>query len=654
MYFGFALMLAQATAVTAQSPVTRIDVVPAEAEVRIGQTLRLSATALDTTGRPIPNAPIQWFGHGEGSVDSTGLVKAGYSGYVHVFAMAADSTRHVMGQAVVRVLPLPASRIEVHPAPSTLLAGARLTLSGTPYSAQGDRRTDPVSFSSSAPRVANVTADGRLAALAPGEATITARSGAAVSKLKLRVAPNTVARLTLEPTLKTVKTGDVVRFRSRAQDAKGKALPDPLVRWSVSAMSSSGVAQVDEAGAFVAETPGKYTVTGAIGDRSADAVIQVDPRRVGRGMIVQGRVPLAFRAAEVWVHPSGKCAYLTTIADRVYAIDVADPAAPKIVDSMMTNARLVNDVMTTEDGRYGVFSREGASDRKNGIVVFDASDPCHPKPVSEYSETVTGGVHSSYVSQGHVYLTDDATGSLRVIDIRDPLKPREVARWQTEQTEAGRYVHDVAVTDGLAYLSYWNDGLVILDVGNGIKGGTPQAPKLVSQYKYDLNETYARVDQLYGLGARGTHTAWRHGNYVFVGDEVYASKPAQGLVDGNDLTFGRLHVIDVSNIQRPKEVAWYEPTDGGVHNVWVAGDTLYLGNYQGGARALDISGELKGDLLRQGREISWILTADSLGVRPRSTFAWGAVVKDGNIFVPDINSGLWILKLEPKKEPATP
>ena len=89
----------------------------------------------------------------------------------------------------------------------------------------------------------------------------------------------------------------------------------------------------------------------------------------------------------------------------------------------------------------------------------------------------------------------------------------------------------------------------------------------MSQYKYDLNETYARVDQLYGLGPRGTHTAWRHGNYVFVGDEVYASKPPKGLADGNDLTFGRLHVIDVSNLEKPKEVAWYEPTDGGVQVV---------------------------------------------------------------------------------------
>jgi hypothetical protein len=150
---------------------------------------------------------------------------------------------------------------------------------------------------------------------------------------------------------------------------------------------------------------------------------------------------------------------------------------------------------------------------------------------------------------------------------------------------------------------------------------------------------------------RGTHTAWRAGKYVFVGDEVYAARPYKGLSGGNNLTFGRLHVVDVSDIQRPKEVAWYEPTDGGVHNVWVVGDTLYLGNYQGGARVLDISGELKGDLLRQGREMSWILTADSTGSQPHTPFAWGAVVRDGNIFVPDINSGLWVLKLEPKPQP---
>jgi hypothetical protein len=154
---------------------------------------------------------------------------------------------------------------------------------------------------------------------------------------------------------------------------------------------------------------------------------------------------------------------------------------------------------------------------------------------------------------------------------------------------------------------------------------------------------------MYGLGPRGTHTAWRHGKYVFIGDEVYAARTATGLDEGNNLTFGRLQVLDVSNIEAPRLVAWYEPTDGGVHNIWVEGDTLYMGAYQGGARALDISGELRGDLLAQGRELAWLFTADNKGNLPRATFSWGAVVKNGIVFVPDINTGLWIMKMEPKR-----
>lgn len=650
-------LVQQPTQAAPASPIARVEVTPARAEIQIGQTVRLTGRALDASGQPVPGARIAWFaGGGEGSVDSTGLVVGGYTGTVHVRAVASlpGTPGNSFGESVIRVLPAPPARIEVRPAVSRLATGTRLTLSGIAYSAQNDRRDDAVRFVSSAPRVVTVSADGRLTALAPGRATITARAGAATAPVALEVVANPVARLALEPAGRSVRTGDVLRFAARPTDAAGKPVRGLAVRWSLDAVSPSGVAQVDDDGAFVAETPGRYTVTASIGGRTADAVVDVVPRRVGRGIEVEGRVPITFPSAEVWVHPSGKCAYLSTIADRVYAIDITAPRAPKIVDSMMTNSRIVNDVMTTEDGKYGVFSREGASDRKNGIVVFDASDPCHPKPVGAYTETVSGGVHSSFVYQGHVYLTDDATGSMRVIDIRDPAHPREVGRWQTEQTEAGRYLHDIDVKDGLAYLAYWNDGLVILDVGKGIKGGSPEKPVLVSQFKYNLSELYSRVEQLWGLSARGTHTAWRHRNYVFVGDEVYANGPSKGLTHGNSLTFGRLHVIDVADIEHPREVAWYEPTDGGVHNVWVAGDTLYLGNYQGGARALDVSGELKGDLLRQGREMTWILTADSAGIQPHTPFAWGAVVKDGNIYVPDINSGLWIMRLEAKETPATP
>lgn len=659
MVLHFLLMLAQqgqqpAAPAIPTSGIARIEITPATTEVQVGQALQLHGRALDSAGQQVPNAVIRWNADGEGTVDSAGVVRGAYMGGLEIIAMALvpGRTGRVVERLKMHVVPQPASRIEIAPLPSRLLVGTRLSLVGTAFSAQNDQRNDVIAFTSSNPRVATITNDGRLTALAPGQATISARSGAATQALPIQVVANTIARFSLEPASPSVRTGDVVRFTVNARTSAGHAVTGFPVRWAVA--GTGGVAQIDPEGGFVAETPGLYTITATLGSLSTDAVVKVEPRRVTRGVEVVGRVPIKERAAEVWAHPAGTCVYLSTISDRVYAIDVTTPGAPKIVDSMMANSRIANDVMTTEDGKFGVFSREGASDRKNGIVVFDASDPCHPKPIAAYTETVAGGVHSSYVYQNHVYLTDDATGSLRVIDISDPYTPKEVARWQTEQTDIGRYLHDVMVVDGLAYLAYWNDGLIILDVGNGMKGGSPEHPVLVSQFKYDLDATYARVNQIWGLSARGTHTAWRHGHYVFIGDEVYAARGYKGMQDGNDLTFGRLHVIDVADINHPKEVAWYEPTDGGVHNVWVEGDTLYMGTYQGGARMLDISGELKGNLLTQGREISWISTADSMGSKPRATFTWGAVVKNGNIYVPDINSGLWVLRLEKKEERLTP
>jgi len=648
------VVLQQPTSTTApQAQIAKVDVQPSGGEVPIGGKMKFTARALDASGQVVRGAEIGWFVGGDvGDVDSTGEFTGGYQGYARVTAVGfvpGVQGSQVFGTALVHVLPEPPARIVLDPRPARLVAGSRLTVAAAAFSRHGDRRSDPVTFTSSNPRVATATSDGRLRAVAAGRATITATAGPATETLALQVLPNNIARVTIEPAISNVRTGDVVKFTATARNAAARPVGDVAVDWAVSA--GSGASEIDPSGTFVAELAGDYTVTASIGGKEADAVVHVAPREVGRAIEVRGRVPIKMSAAEVWLHPSGTCAYLSTIADRVYAIDITDVTHPKIVDSMMTNARIVNDVMTTEDGKYGVFSREGASDRKNGIVVFDASNPCHPKPVSEYTQTVSGGVHSSYVYKGYAYITDDATGSMRVIDIQDPQHPKEVARWQTEQTEAGRYLHDIMVVDGLAYLAYWNDGLVILDVGNGMKGGSPTNPQFVSQYKYDLTATYARVWQLFGQGfVRGTHTAWRQGRYVFVGDEVYAAHPYKGLQDGNNLTFGRLHVIDVSDITQPREVAWYEPTDGGVHNVWVVGDTLYLGNYQGGARAVDISGELKGDLLREGREMSWILTVDSLGHR-RAPFAWGAVVRDGNIFVPDINTGLWILRMEPKQQP---
>ena len=637
------------------SGIAAVTVEPAEVALQVGDTVRLKASARDSAGRPLQDITIRWFqsgGHFEGKVDSTGLVTGGSTGTLTVSALVSRKAggAPAAGFARVTVLPQPAAKLSFDREVTRLYEGQTLTLEATPYAANNDRRYDEVLWKSNNPRVVSVSATGRLTAGHPGRATITARAGNANRAQTIEVAPNPVVSLQIEPEMATVRTGEVVRFTSRARDKAGRVLPDIMPEWEL----SPGNGQVDHAGIFVADIPGSYRVTARFAGRVAETSVQVRPRDSRRPATLVGRLPLKLQAAEFWLHPDGKHGYISTIGDRIYAVDVSNPAAPSITDSVVVDARTINDVMTTEDGKYGVLTREGASTRKNGIVILSFENPAHPKPIAEFTETVTGGVHSTFIYRGHVYLTDDATGSLRVIDIRDPYKPKQVARWQTRPDEAGNFLHDIDVKDGLAYLSYWNEGLVILDVGNGIKQGSPENPQLVAQYKYDLNALYREVEAVGGPGfIRGTHTAWRAGKYVFVGDEVFSATPRPtdgGGVVGLGRAYGRLHVLDVSNLERPQEVAYYEPKDGGSHNVWVAGDTLYLGDYQGGLRVIDISGDLRGDLLRQGREMAHVVTGDRDGVVPNAPNAWGAIYRNGLIYVPDINSGLWIVKVEAKSE----
>ena len=643
------------------SPVARIRVTPANPVVVAGDTVRLRGEALDSAGNVVPNATVRFFAQGgfEGHLDSANVLHAGYRGMLPVRAVAMVPGRSMSRPQLfnVQIVSPPAAEISVSPAVSKALVGQRLKLTADVAAANGDRRSDDVRWTSSNPRVVRVEQDGRIAALAPGNATITAASGAATRALPIQVVANTVRRLEISGGAAEARTGDVLRFRVSARDVAGREVTGFTPMWTM----APGNGAIDQDGVFVANEAGEYTVTASFGTLSSETTVKVGHREVRRPTTTVGRAPVArMPTAEFWPHPNGRNAYLTTIGDRVYALDISDPANPRTTDSLILDARVINDLMSTADGRWAVVTREGASSRRNGIVILSLEDPAHPRQVAEYTETVTGGVHSTYVYTQprhgtHVYLTDDATGSMRVIDLNDPLHPREIARWQTQGgTAAGRSLHDIDVRDGLAYLSYWNDGLVVLDVGNGVKGGSPSNPVLVSQYKYDLDDLYRNVEAEGGPGfIRGTHTAWRSRNYVFVGDEVFSARPLGVVMPGMGLgkANGRLHVIDVSDMDHPREVAWYEPADGGTHNVWIAGDTLYLGDYQGGLRVLDISGELRGDLMAQDREIAHVHTGDARGFVPNAAMAWGAFYHNGMVWVNDVFSGLWVIRIEPRENP---
>ena len=651
-----------------ESPIARVVIMPSTREVTAGDTVRFTAEARDASGRKIDNVIIRFVargGEGEGEVDSTGTLIASSVGKMPINVVAlVPGTRPKVQPLEIRMVPGPAARVEIRTPVEKIAVGQQLRVAALSFTKVNDRARDAIRWSSSAPNVARIDADGMLTAVAAGKTTLTAQAGTARATKSIEVVGGALTSVAITPTKPRARQGDVVRFKVSARDAAGRHVAGLTPTWFV----SPGNGQVDQDGAFVGYEPGDYLITANLGTKQASTVVHLQPRDVRRSVSVVGRLPRTeFPTSEVWIHPNGKVAYLGTHGggDRVYTIDISTPAKPVIVDSIVVNTRLVNDMQTTADGNYMVLTREGAADRKNGIVIADTRDPLHPKQIADFTDGVTAGVHSIYLYENpkfgkFVYLTNDGTGTIDVIDITDPAKPKRVTDFKTNRPDPARYVHDLDIHDGLLYASYWNDGLVILDIGNGKWGGRPDKPTMVSQMKYDLDSLYSEVEAVSGAGfTRGTHTAWRQrdGHYVFIGDEVYRNGPVEGAKDASSSRmYGTLQVIDVSDIEHPRSVAWYKPENGGVHNYWAVGDTLYIGAYDAGFHVFDISGELKGDLMSQGREMASLNTADMTGNTKNAAFTWGVVVnpKDGLAYVNDFNNGLWIVRVNPKKDKVVP
>lgn len=601
----------------------RIDLDPSSLILDAGETVTVTATVRDADGAALADAPVRWIAMTPevAVVDQAGQVTAVAPGEARVAARSGN----VMAFAAVVVRALPVTAIEAALPVAELVTGTSAPVAVVARGPDGEAVGAPaVDFFSSDEAVATVDALGRVHARGAGRAGITVSAGQARATVSVSVRAGEPGPVAVVPAAVEARTGDVVRFR-----AEGSAPLYP--EWSVSGPG----AQIETEGAegvFVAERPGTYRITAMYGEgRAAVAMAEVTTRIEEAELVKIGRGAAAdHHSGDTWVFEgvNGRdYAYVGTFMyDWMKAWDVTDPSSPVLTDSIQLDARRINDVKIHPGNHIGIVTREGASDRRNGIVILDLADPAHPAIISEYKRTVPGGVHNVWIEGDLVYAVHNGTRDIHIIDISDPAAPDEVGRWGLPPSDT-KSLHDIIVQDGYAYLSYWDDGAVMLDVGAGTHGGTPTEPAFVSRFKYPIGNT---------------HTAWRAGRYLFVGDEIF---PDDWDEDAPIEARGYIHVLDMEDPENPVEVARYEVPEAGAHNIWVEGDRLYVGYYQAGLRVVDISGELRGDLYRQGREIAVLKTTDAETTVPNWGMTWGAQIHKGHIFTSDLNSGLWVVKL---------
>ena len=610
--------------------------------------------------------------------DSTGVakvnIKAFDAGKLNLRAMAFGKSGRTVGTMKVNVPLPPLEKITFVDPTKKVFVGTSVNYAVKIYDkAKIIRENTNVVLTSKNNKVAEFDNFGNLIIKKSGKTTITAKIDDLEESLVISAKKNPARKIKLDISENEIRTGDVIKLNAMVLDGGNKVLDNIPITYSYSGKAihqtdnfinnqstesigrpASGL--ITQNGKFVADTPGIYTLTAQSSGFSASKKVKVVPRNVGKRLEVVGHGTISnHNTSDLWVWPGigkhiGKDFAVTgthSADGEAYFWDISDPANMVIIDTIKVDARTVNDVKISEDGRVGVISREGASNRKNGLVILDVSDPFNVLIITEYNDNLTGGVHNVFIYEDHIYALSAGT-RYDIINISDPANPFRVGSYELDTP--GHSIHDVWVENGIAYSSNWSDGVHVVDVG-GIKQDER------SREKSQFNPFLAAAGQgspgnPVKLGNKTDPNGHNHAAFPFqsestnkffiiTGDEWARSVPGSE----ERIYQGGFHFIDFTDIKNPVESAIYQVPEVGSHNHWVEGDTLFAGYYYGGIRILDISGELMGDLYAQGREIAFFKGVDPDGSTANQTNVWGVIPYKGLIYFADLNNGLWAVRL---------
>ena len=195
----------------------------------------------------------------------------------------------------------------------------------------------------------------------------------------------------------------------------------------------------------------------------------------------------------IFLSPDGRFVYAANYSmfpkTELLIIDVSDPAAPTeagrfsiSTDNSDSNWHVTHDINVVQvNGRLIAFLNYLSA----GLWILDVTDPA---AISTLGSIAWDGIFSHsgwpFTLNGRWYYAHNSEGYERhmtVLDVTDPTRPNVVSQFATRE---GISIHNVQVVDGIAYISYYLDGLRVVDLRD------PDMPEEIAHFDTvpDANE----------------------------------------------------------------------------------------------------------------------------------------------------------------------
>lgn len=283
--------------------------------------------------------------------------------------------------------------------------------------------------------------------------------------------------------------------------------------------------------------------------------------------------------------------------DGTTILNVSDPTKPRVVSQLKIpkgthshKVRVAGDIMLVNYEKHGTAEEPF----EGGLKVYNISDPHKPREISFY-KVGGSGVHRFDFDGRCAYLSSGMDGYIgnivMILDLSNPVRPEEISRWwlpgqwagggeePTWDDQAHRCHHPLRSGDRL-YVSYWHGGFVILDISD------INNPLLLSHL--DWSPPYPCP----------THTALRIPHKIMDRDFLLVSDEDVARLSPKPNAF--MWMVDITDEKNPIPVSTYQVSYDeefnydariGAHQPQeqVYDNTICLAWFAGGLRIVDIS-----------------------------------------------------------------